>query len=98
MPLKKIPDTFSSFIFSWKGLAQGCQIWPISKNFRHFLTALPIKKCISPFCKIRPFFRFVTVKLSFKYFVFLDGIHVIHCYSNTMALQPFVALKYVVMI
>jgi len=53
------------------------------EKFGHFLTALAMKKRIWPFRKIWPFFRFVTVKLSFKYFVFLDGHHVTQCYSQS---------------
>jgi len=47
---------------------QGCQIGYFMANFEkigHFLTALAMTKRIWPICKIWPFFRFVTVKLSF---------------------------------
>jgi len=40
-------------------LDQGCQIGHFMANFEkfgHFLTALDMKKCIWPCCKIRPFF------------------------------------------
>jgi len=79
----------------WQFNGQFRKIWP-------FLTALAVKKRIWPFCKIWPFFWFVTVKLSFHFILpflyILDGIHVTHCYSNTVALIPFIALKCVIMI
>jgi len=34
----------------------------------------------------------------FVFLYFLDGLHVTHCYSNTVAVQPFIAVKCVLMI
>ena len=80
---------------------QGCQIGQFMANFEnlgHFLTALAMKQRIWPSCKIWPFFRFVTLNiLSFCIF-WAVFIHVTHCYSNTVVLQHFIALKSVVMI
>jgi len=70
--------------------------WPISKNVAIFNCPGHEKTHLSIFwvchCK---------TKFSLKICLFLyfsDGIHVTHCYSNTVALQPFIALKCVVMI
>jgi len=97
--------------FAGDGCRQGCQIGHIMANFEkfgQFLTALAMKmkERIWPFCKIWPFLVIFSVcqckiKFFIKYFVFLyflDGLNVTHCYSNTVALQPFIALKCVVMI
>jgi len=73
------------------------------KKIGHFLTALAMKKRIWLFCKIWSFFQFVTEKLSFhEIFCILVffGQFSCHsfCYGNTVALQPFIALKCVVMV
>ena len=72
---------------------QGCQIGHFMANFKkfgHFLTW--------PFCKLWPFFWVVTLNiLSFCIF-WTVFIHVTHCYSNTVVVQHFIALKCVVMI
>jgi len=59
-----------------------------------------MKKRLWPFHKIWPYFwPFFSVchcGIKFSLYVvflyFLDGIHVTHCYSNTVTLQYFIAL------
>jgi len=40
----------------------------------------------------------IKFSLNIVFLYFLDGIPVTHCYSNTVTLQPIIALKCVVMI
>jgi len=75
------------------------------KNFAHFLTALALKKAFGHFVRFGHFFgHFLVCHLKIKFslnilsFVFLDGIHVTHCYRNAVAIRPFFALKCVVLI